>query len=80
MMFPNPDIIESAVLGSNLNSCEKYSKPNRFGPDLMCSDRFEPYSMSFDLAEIKLYRETWGVYRDRRPDQYSAITTLDGKV
>jgi N-carbamoylputrescine amidase len=35
---------------------------------------------SFDLAEIKLYRETWGVYRDRRPDQYSAITTLDGKV
>ena len=35
MMFPNPDIIESAVLGSNLNSCKKYSKPNRFGPHLI---------------------------------------------
>jgi len=35
---------------------------------------------SFDLAEIKSYRETWGVYRDRRPDQYGAITTLDGKA
>jgi len=30
---------------------------------------------SFDLAEIKAYRETWGIYRDRRPDQYAAITT-----
>ena len=55
MMFPNPDIIESAVLGSNLNSCKKYSKPNRFGPHLMCSDRFEPYSMSFDLAEYSYH-------------------------
>tara|TARA_B110000305_G_C19317752_1_gene577359 strand:- start:780 stop:1166 length:387 start_codon:yes stop_codon:yes gene_type:complete len=35
---------------------------------------------SFDLAAIKRYRETWGVYRDRRPDQYAAITTSDGKI
>ncbi len=35
---------------------------------------------SFDLAEIKLYQKIWDVYCDRRPDQYSAITTLDGKV
>ena len=35
---------------------------------------------SFDLAEIKSYRETWGVYRDRRPDQYAALATFDGKV
>ncbi len=35
---------------------------------------------SFELAEINSYRETWGVYRDRRPDQFGAITTLDGRV
>lgn len=35
---------------------------------------------SFDLAEIRAYRETWGVYRDRRPDQYGALATLDGRV
>jgi N-carbamoylputrescine amidase len=35
---------------------------------------------SFDLAEIKSYRETWGVYRDRRPDQYAALLTMDGRV
>ena len=35
---------------------------------------------SFDLAEIKSYRETWGVYRDRRPDQYAALATYDGRT
>lgn len=35
---------------------------------------------SFDLAEIRSYRETWGVYRDRRPDQYGALLTMDGRV
>ena len=32
----------------------------------------------FDLDDIRRYRETWGVYRDRRPDLYGAIGTLDG--
>ena len=35
---------------------------------------------SFDLPEIKSYRETWGVYRDRRPEQYAALATYDGRV
>lgn len=35
---------------------------------------------TFDLAQIKSYRETWGVYRDRRPDQYAALATLDGHL
>lgn len=34
----------------------------------------------FDLAEIRSYRETWGVYRDRRPEQYGALATYDGRV
>jgi len=32
----------------------------------------------FDLDEIRDYRDAWGVYRDRRPDLYQAINTLDG--
>jgi N-carbamoylputrescine amidase len=34
---------------------------------------------TFDLEEIGSYREGWGVFRDRRPDLYGAITTLDGR-
>jgi len=32
----------------------------------------------FDLDEIRKYRESWGVFRDRRPDLYGPIRTLDG--
>jgi N-carbamoylputrescine amidase len=32
----------------------------------------------FDLDAIKRYREGWGVFRDRRPDLYGAINSLDG--
>ena len=35
---------------------------------------------SFDMDDIRAYRETWGVFRDRRPDLYGAIATLDGRV
>lgn len=34
---------------------------------------------AFDLEEVQRYRERWGVYRDRRPDLYSVIATLDGR-
>ena len=34
---------------------------------------------TFDLEEIGKYREGWGVFRDRRPDLYGSITTLDGR-
>ncbi len=34
----------------------------------------------FDLDEIRDYRQTWGVYRDRRPDQYGVLATFDGKL
>ena len=33
---------------------------------------------TFDLAEIRKYRENWIVYRDRRPECYGALMTLDG--
>lgn len=34
---------------------------------------------TFDLEEIALYRRDWGVFRDRRPDLYKPLLTLDGK-
>ena len=33
---------------------------------------------SFDLEEIRKYREGWGVFRDRRPDCYQTLLTYDG--
>jgi len=32
----------------------------------------------FDLDKIKSTRHSWGVFRDRRPDLYKALLTLDG--
>ena len=34
----------------------------------------------FDLDKIRNYRQTWGVYRDRRPDLYQTILTMDGEL
>lgn len=34
----------------------------------------------FDLAAIADYRREWGVFRDRRPDLYPALLTLDGQT
>ena len=33
---------------------------------------------SFDLDEVSAYRQAWGVFRDRRPDLYFPILSLDG--
>lgn len=34
----------------------------------------------FDLDAIRTFRRSWGIYRDRRPDLYGAIRTLDGQT
>lgn len=33
----------------------------------------------FDFDELKLFRTSWGLFRDRRPEMYKNILTLDGK-
>ncbi len=33
---------------------------------------------TFDLDKIRKYRQSWGVYRDRRPELYGALQTMDG--
>ncbi len=34
----------------------------------------------FDLDEVAKARRSWGVFRDRRPDLYGALLTLDGQT
>ncbi|KAI3874558.1 hypothetical protein MKW92_034769 [Papaver armeniacum] len=34
----------------------------------------------FDLDKIKLKRQSWGVFRDRRPELYKVLLTLDGHI
>jgi N-carbamoylputrescine amidase len=34
---------------------------------------------SFDLQALRAYREAWGVFRDRRPELYGPLMTLDGQ-
>ena len=34
----------------------------------------------FDLDALTLHRNAWGVFRDRRPDHYGAIMSLDGET
>ena len=33
-----------------------------------------------DLEKIKMDRSAWGFFRDRRPEMYQAIMTLDGEI
>jgi N-carbamoylputrescine amidase len=33
---------------------------------------------TFDLEAIREYRRSWGIFRDRRPDLYGSLLTLDG--
>jgi N-carbamoylputrescine amidase len=35
---------------------------------------------SFDLDALRAYRHSWGLFRDRRPDLYSPVLTLDGRA
>jgi N-carbamoylputrescine amidase len=41
-------------------------------------DREEIITASFDLEAIRAYRHAWGVFRDRRPDLYYPLMTMDG--
>ena len=34
---------------------------------------------TFDLESIRRYRQAWGVFRDRRPDLYYPMLSLDGR-
>jgi len=37
-------------------------------------------SAEFDLDELRRNRAAWGLFRDRRPELYYPLTTLDGNI
>jgi N-carbamoylputrescine amidase len=37
-------------------------------------------SASFDLEAVRRYRQAWGLFRDRRPDLYYPLLSLDGRA
>jgi N-carbamoylputrescine amidase len=41
-------------------------------------DRQEVVTATFDLDEVRHHRERWAMFRDRRPDVYGRLLTLDG--
>jgi N-carbamoylputrescine amidase len=45
------------------------------------ADRETPsvLAATFDLDEIAVYRAGWGLFRDRRPELYRPLSTLDGR-
>ncbi len=43
-------------------------------------DNEDVLTHSFDLDAIADLRSTWGVFRDRRPETYAAVATLDGRA
>ncbi|MCZ7596961.1 MAG: N-carbamoylputrescine amidase [Gammaproteobacteria bacterium] len=46
--------------------------------DEAARDSDDIVTASFDLDAVAAMRRTWGVFRDRRPDLYGALTTYDG--
>ena len=43
-------------------------------------DREEVLLATLDLEAIADLRASWGLFRDRRPETYGALATLDGRV
>jgi len=41
-------------------------------------DREEVLTATFDLEALRITRHSWGLFRDRRPDLYGPLATLDG--
>jgi N-carbamoylputrescine amidase len=54
---------------------------NHVGEKVCEADRVSQavLTQTFDLAEINGYRREWGIFRDRRPDLYRPLLTLDGE-
>jgi N-carbamoylputrescine amidase len=41
-------------------------------------DTEEVVTATFDLDEVRRYRDSWSMFRDRRPELYGPLLTLDG--
>lgn len=54
---------------------------NEFGEKVVEADRESEMVLihEFDLDETAKHRAYWGIFRDRRPEHYQKIMTMDGK-
>jgi N-carbamoylputrescine amidase len=52
------------------NTGAKIQEADRISPDAIVA--------SFDLDKLKEDRSFWGLFRDRRPQLYRSLLTLDG--
>jgi N-carbamoylputrescine amidase len=50
---------------------EKIAEADRTGEAVLTAE--------FDLDEVRRYRQAWGVFRDRRPELYHPLLSLDGR-
>ena len=64
------DFYGSSFIADHLG--EKVAEANRVDETYLVA--------SFDLDEIQEYRRAWGIFRDRRPEMYGALRTLDGET
>lgn len=67
------------------NSLSQYCCYNMTGPTgeivAEADDKSEAVLVAqFDLDMIKSKRQSWGVFRDRRPDLYKVLLTMDGNL
>jgi len=65
----------------NVNKAEKLIREAaKQGANIvLIQELFETPYFPIDMDEICLYREDWGVFRDRRPARYGALMTMDGE-
>jgi N-carbamoylputrescine amidase len=66
--------IEMAFYGSSFIT-------DHLGNRLVTADRETEsvFTATFDLKSVREYRRAWGVFRDRRPDLYESLLSLDGQ-
>jgi N-carbamoylputrescine amidase len=69
---------------SNDNEMEFYGSSficDETGAMLQVADRKSEtiLTATFDLEKVRRYRRNWGLFRDRRPDLYGSLLTLDGQ-
>jgi N-carbamoylputrescine amidase len=82
-----PVVASNRVGGESSNGIEMTFYGSSFITDhvgslVECADRTSEtvLTASFDLNQIREYRRAWGVFRDRRPDLYRPLISLDGRL
>ena len=71
---------EAGLNGTEINFYGSSFIADQFGEKVAEADRETETVLthSFDLDEVAMHRDYWCVYRDRRPDLYRPLMSLDG--